>query len=269
MQKRLVATGLLPLLLLLTLGSCASATPRRDSPGSAPASFAVLFVGNSLTFYNDMPLMLRELLERHGEVGPVHLEVVAVPNFGLPDHWRQGTARARIALGGWDVVVLQQGPSATEGRPYLLAYAERFAAEIEAAGARTALYMVWPSRARFSDFDGVSDSYATAAERVDGLLFPVGEAWRAAWARDPDLALYGPDGFHPSAIGSYLAALVMYEQLAGRDPRELPAEIPTDSGSLRLAPEVADRLGEAAVEANERFARREPKDGELHLRRER
>jgi hypothetical protein len=213
----------------------------------------VLFVGNSLTYWNDMPAILQRSLEM-ADVGPLHLEVVAFPNYGLQDHWVEGTARARIALGGWDVVVLQQGPSATEGRPSLLEYSDRFAEEIGRAGARTALYMVWPSRSRFFDFDSVSDSYRTAAQSVGGLLFPAGEAWRSAWARDADLALYGSDDFHPSLLGSYLAALVMYEQLANRDPRDLPPEVPTPSGPVALSPEVANTLQEAAVEANSRFA---------------
>ena len=54
---------------------------------------------------------------------------------------------------------MQQGPSATEGRPSLLEYAEFFADEIRAVGAEPALYMVWPSQARSFDFEGVSDSY--------------------------------------------------------------------------------------------------------------
>ena len=32
----------------------------------------------------------------------------------------------------------------------------------------------------------------------------------AAWRQDPGLRLYGSDGFHPTVLGSYLAALVIY-----------------------------------------------------------
>ena len=77
---------------------------------------------------------------------------------------------------------------------------------------------VWPSAARRGDFDRVAESYRGAADLIGGDLFPVGEAWRAAWARDPALPLYGPDGFHPSPLGSYLAALVIFEALTGRLP---------------------------------------------------
>ncbi len=240
-------------LALAGSASCGAGSTSPPPPGPEPEDLAVLFIGNSLTAWNDIPVTLRLLLE-NADVGSIVVESVAFPDFGLEDHWRTGPARDRIAAGGWDVVILQQGPSATEGRPSLLEYSQRFADEIELVGARTALYMVWPAQARFFDFDGVSDSYATAAALVGGLLFPAGEAWRAAWAYDADLALYGPDGFHPSLLGSYLAALVMYEQLSGRDPRDLPAVIPTASGNTTLDPATAAVLHQAAAEANEQFA---------------
>ena len=48
---------------------------------------------------------------------------------------------------------------------------------------------------------------------MKAALIPAGDAWRAAWGADSGLQLYGPDGFHPSPIGTYLAALVAYEQI--------------------------------------------------------
>lgn len=242
--------------MLVALYSCGSGT---TGPGGsvqgiappAPGDLGVLLIGNSLTYWNDMPQLLGELLES-ADIGPVHIRSVAFPDFGLQDHWVEGTARRAIALGAWDVVVLQQGPSATEGRPSLLEYSERFAGDIRAIGAVPALYMVWPAWTRTFDFDGVSDSYSTAAELVEGLLFPGGEAWRFAWAHDENAPLYGPDGFHPTVAGSYLVALVMYQQLADRDPRDLPSDRFVSDG---IDATLAEILLIAAAEANERFQR--------------
>lgn len=218
----------------------------------------VLFVGNSLTYQNDLPSILQALIDSAG-LGPSTMARVAFPNFGLEDHWVDGTARTAISSQRWSIVALQQGPSATEGRPSLLEFTERFAPLITGAGARPALYMVWPSRARAFDFDGVSESYRMAADLVGGLLFPVGDAWRAAWRMDSTLALYGPDGFHPSPSGSYLAALVMFEQITGRSPVGLPPALDVDAPAsapapapvrIDLPPETAALLQRAAAEAN-------------------
>ncbi|HEX4913988.1 MAG TPA: SGNH/GDSL hydrolase family protein [Vicinamibacterales bacterium] len=187
---------------------------------SQPAPVRVLFVGNSLTYANDLPASVCALARSAGR--EAICESVARPDYGLEEHWNDGEAR-RVIARGWDVVVLQQGPSALpESRRLLIAYARRFDAEIKKAGARTAFYMVWPSRARRGDFAGVSQSYRAAAKDVKAQLMPVGDAWRAAWAVDADLQLYGPDGFHPSPIGSYLAALVIYEQVFAAPPPLTP-----------------------------------------------
>jgi hypothetical protein len=113
-------------------------------------------------------------------------------------------------------------------------YVRRFDNEIKRIGARTALYMVWPSAARSDDFDAVVASYAIAARDVDALLLPVGEAWRAAWRYDASLPLYADDRFHPSVLGSYLGALVIYERLTGRSAEGLPAIVPVTARSLKI-----------------------------------
>lgn len=213
------------------------------------AGLRLLFIGNSLTYTNDLPDMVGKLLERAG-VAVEEIDTEARPDYGLPDHWLSKTTLKAIASGAWDIVIMQQGPSATEGRPYLLEYTGLFAAEIRKAGGRPALYMVWPSAARLRDFPGVVDSYKTAAMQNDAQLFPVAVAWMAAWRQDPKLRLYGRDGFHPSRLGTYLAALVIFQQISGRDPRDLPALIPGARKDDPIPPEQASLLQEAAAEAN-------------------
>ena len=174
-------------------------------------------------------------------------ESVAKPDYSLEDHWNERDARQAIAR-GWDVVVLQQGPSAlTESRVLLVGYAKRFDAEIRKTGARTALYMVWPSRTRCGDFPGVSQSYTAAAKAVGGLLLPAGDAWRVAWSIDAELPLYRPDGLHPTTMGTYLASLVIYRQIFN----EAPASAPT----FGVSAAHAGLLQRAAAETVARLAR--------------
>lgn len=181
----------------------------------------ILFVGNSLTYQNDLPGMVCQLARSVGR--RLVCESVAQPDYGLEEHWNAGEARTAIAGGRWDIVVLQQGPSALPAsRRLLIDYTKRFDAEIKKAGARTALYMVWPSRQRSGDAEGVSQSYRAAAKSVDALLLPVGDAWRNAWAVDRDLPLYAADNFHPSGVGTYLAALVVYRHLLGEPAPATP-----------------------------------------------
>ncbi len=182
-----------------------------------------LFVGNSLTYVNDLPAMIEAVAAQAGLKGRVTCRAIALPDFGLEEHWNDGRAAGAIRKGRWTHIVLQQGPtSLPESETVLRTYTRRFAVEAKAHGAIVGLYSVWPPLSRFGSFDAVTASYAHAAQDVGGLLVPVGEAWRAAWRRDQSLGLYGPDGFHPSPIGTYLAALVFLERLTGRSPVGLP-----------------------------------------------
>jgi hypothetical protein len=222
-------------------------------PPADSAALNILFVGNSLTYSNDLPGMVEALIDSAG-LGPVEVQSVAEPNYGLEEHWFAGAAAQVIDFGGWDFVVLQQGPSATEGRPFLLEYTIRFDSLIRAVGAVPALYMVWPSFVRSGDWDGVHDSYRTAADTVGGLFLPAGEAWRVAWEQDATLQLYDVDGFHPSALGTYAAALVMVERFTGRSPVGLARRFRTSSGVVvDLPEETAALVQEAAREASARF----------------
>lgn len=195
----------------------------------------VLFIGNSLTVANDMPRMVANISQLRGTTTLLP-EVIAFPDHSLEDHWNRPDARAAIARGGWQTVVLQQGPSALpESQVLLREYTRRFDTEIRKSGARTALYMVWPSKARAGDFDGVATSYRAAAKDVGAVLLPAGDAWRAAWRLDSSLALYDADGFHPSQLGSLLAALVIGEEL-------LPAPLASYS-SLTLSGDARSPFG--------------------------
>jgi hypothetical protein len=214
---------------------------------SAPTSgLQVLFIGNSLTYANDLPGTLRRMALAAGDT--MQVTTVAEPNFALIDHYLGGSdALAVIASRRWDYVVLQQGPSTTPiNRDSLIIATRFFAPHIRNAGAVPALYMVWPTSDRTAFFDAARISYQMAADTVDGIFMPAGRAWVKAWETDPTLTLYDADGLHPTAMGTYLAALVIYERLTGHDARLLPVN-PLVQGIPLGAPEATVRLLQRAA----------------------
>ena len=237
---------LLATALFGTSGGWANENPSLDD------RLDILFVGNSLTYANDLPRLVETILQ-HGQQEVGRIEMRAHANWGLQDHWSSHKTHKHLDAHNWDLVVLQQGPSATEGRPSLLRYSARFADKIRSNGGQTALYMVWPSASRSFDFAGVIDSYRSAAEQVDGTLFPAGEAWQLAWNQDRNLPLYDPDRFHPSSLGTLLVAFVISDQLAPgilEDPGLRSALVEMGAPEDRLQIMV-----EAAAEANARARR--------------
>jgi hypothetical protein len=201
------------LLLRVALAAAIGVLVGAGAMRAAPAEpLRVLFVGNSLTEANDLPAVVASLSRSTGRA--VETGSVVSGGYSLEDHWNSSDAPKEILTGGWDVVVLQQGPSALpESQAHLKLWARRFAALAQRAGARAGLLTVWPEFYRRSALGAVITSYRNAAKAAGADLFPAGDAWRRAWACDRSLALYGADGFHPSRLGTYLAALVVYGRL--------------------------------------------------------
>jgi hypothetical protein len=208
----------------------------------------VLFVGNSLTRSNDLPARAAALAASTGR--RLQYKSVVYAGFSLEDHWNLGAARAALASGEWDVVVMQQGPSSLpESQEHLRTWASRFAELARAVKTRPALLTVWPEGVRRSALPDVISSYRLAAQAAGAELFPAGEAWQAAWRCGLRPSLYGPDGFHPSLLGTYEAALVVYGGLFGAPVRSRvlnPAgEKPRTARLLQAA--AATALGRAVA----------------------
>lgn len=107
-------------------------------PEPAPTGSArVLFIGNSLTYTNDLPAMVAELGRANGIT--VSTSSVALGGTALVDHLTMGPAVGEIARGGWSAVVMQQGPTpAGICRDTLVLATRAFATRIRAVGATPA-----------------------------------------------------------------------------------------------------------------------------------
>jgi hypothetical protein len=217
--------------------------------GAQTTELHVLFVGNSLTATNDLPAVVAAIGDRAGGAR-ITYRTVAPGGVSLEDHWTLTGAREALDAERWDAVVLQQGPSALpESQTNLLEWAQRWADAARERGARPALFSVWPETTRPWAWAAVYASYANAAAAADAELYPAGVAWKEAWRRDPKLALYGPDGFHPSRLGTYLAALVVYGGLAGKLPATVPRAVDVGGRRLTVTARTAKTLRAAAAAA--------------------
>lgn len=243
-------------LLALMIPTLLTCERKPTGPLIGDGELSILFIGNSLTATNELPALVATIAESVGH--SIAFGSIAPPNFSLEDHWNTGTTE-RIREARADVVVMQQGPSTLpENQEHLRIWAQQLAAPIREAGGSPALFMVWPSKARFEFFDAVRESYQGAAQAVNGTFLPAGETWRTAWRLDPDLSLYGPDDFHPSLLGSLAAALTIYAVLFEDDVSDLPSRLLPSSEHLspiELDPETAALLYQAVDETVASFSR--------------
>lgn len=217
----------------------------------APAgSTKVLFIGSSLIDAHDMPVTVAQLAASAG-LPQCFCVSVAYQDYELDDHFAQGDALRALNSENWHFVVLQQGPSALpESRVRLLKGAGDLARVAQQRGAQTILYMPWPARDRQFDFPAVIESYRVAADSVGAMLAPAGQAWLLAWEQDATLPFYGPNGYYPSEMGSYLASLVIFQRIYGRSPVDVQTPAVVNGQSQSWPPPQVRLLQQAAAAAN-------------------
>ena len=199
-------TRILSLIIVLSMLGC-------TTQGQEPIDVIhVLFVGNSLTYTNDLPELVKNIAAKKGMV--IEVSMLAKPNYAIVDHWAEGEVQGLINSKRFDYVVIQQGPSSQkEGRDMLIRDGKKYARLCKKNNAQLVYFMVWPAQYYYPTFDGVITNYTAAAEVNNAILCPVGKAWKAHFDATQDFSYYGPDGFHPSLQGSTVAAQVIVERL--------------------------------------------------------
>lgn len=218
----------LPWLMLLL--ACSGTPPA--SPDPAPRAQPrrnVLFIGNSYTYVNDLPGMFTRLAAAGGF--DAEAAMVAAGGWTLADHAASGQTLEAIQRTKWDYVVLQEQsevPAIERERVESMYPAvRRLVRAIAAVGGKPVLFMTWGHREGlheegFKDFEAMqselSEGYARIARELGVEVAAVGNAWRNARARTPEISLWQPDGSHPTVHGSYLAACVLYSTVFKRSP---------------------------------------------------
>lgn len=187
--------------------------PEVDPPDS------ILFVGNSYTFANGgMDSVFAMLVESaHPGCGLV-TGMVAVGGYTLQDHWNDPATMAEIGR-GWDLVVFQEQSTRPLTDPGLMwEYAVLLGEAVEEAGGHPGFFMTWAREWAPGTTWELAGAYFHAGALADGMVAPAGLAWSAVLEESPGFDLYEGDGSHPTARGTYLAALVIYSSIWGESP---------------------------------------------------
>lgn len=184
----------------------------------------VLFIGNSYTYFNNLPQLVSAISESTGTRLITRKSVVGGSH--LSEHWngqRGLKSREMIENGDFDIVVLQEfSLGAVNEEDSLFKYVRLFSDLIRKNNGRPFLYMTWAREKQPEQQEVISRVYREAGAENDAVVVPVGEAWVLAQKRDPGLKLYIGDGSHPSSYGTFLAACAFIKSILN----ELPASLP-------------------------------------------
>ena len=208
----------------------------------------ILFIGNSYTFYNDLPKLFQSLATENGRsvecrevlCGGRHL----YDYLDRPDEYKD-KLDSILEAETFDYAILQDHSIGAMIDPDRFHDAvkrmkEKFGDRVE----KIVLYATWGRKegsatlaehgwTRLGMTQTIAREYRACALANGCTVSPVGECFADVMALTGEINLYNPDLTHPSYEGSCLAAIMHYAKIFGK--------LPTQTASLNL-PDVTVEL---------------------------
>ena len=207
----------------------------------------ILMLGNSYTYFFDMPRILQGLFDVNGVDARVNSITAGgrelTQNLDEKDALHAQIVQA-CAENTYDVLVLQEQSS--KAMEYYREFLHGVSGCISLVSpARTVLYATWGRKEGCDLLDhfgwttqtmteGLAASYDAAARKCGATCAHVGKCFAAIRAKGIDAELYDPDLSHPSYAGSCVAAMALYKSIVGN--------VPANLSSLTLDAKTADAL---------------------------
>ena len=209
-MKLKLLISIIPMLLFSALGF--SQNPQKK----------ILFVGNSITYFNDMPILFQDIANNKGK--NVAVQQHTVGGTGFVNHVVDANLYTLFRNNVWDAVVLQPGSGESAGASWpvnttiqrgqvLLDSIRRYS-----PCAKVFLYQIpygVPSPTTYNTYQTVQtqikDSITKMADNLQLPFVPAGESARMHYTAQQDLLLHGSyNDIHPNLNGSYLVAATMF-----------------------------------------------------------
>ncbi len=217
----------------------------------------ILFMGNSYTYYNDLPALFEKLCLSNGK--NVSVQSLTVGGRKLfenldPDDEQCAKLTAYLGDGRPDVLFLQE-QSVLPAVNFDLFFQGVKGLYDTVSAQRTILYATWGRQTGSETLaahgwtkDGMTEllyaSYRHAAEEIGGEVSPVGLCFREMNHKHPEVELYDPDGSHPSLYGSVLATVCHYYAVFG--------ELPCGFDALEVDEDVLHAMEDVILSVYER-----------------
>lgn len=221
----------------------------------------VLFIGNSYVYTNDLPSTLKTLSEECGNL--MEYEQSTPGGCTFHDHLSNSTSMSLISNGGWDYVILQeqsQLPSFPDSQVEneCLPYAASLCNNIRSSApdANIVFFMTWGRKDGDANncqyfeplctYEGMDSllylRYMMMGEQNQAIVSPVGKVWHTLRDNHPEIDLYISDGSHPSAAGTYAAAVTFYTILFQHSPLCITNNLTLDEDVARIIRETAEEV---------------------------
>lgn len=233
----------------------------------------VLLVGNSFMYYNNGVGSYAGKISR--ELGdPISFTMAAIggaglswhpvksylnPDNGLRSYSTTGDGTNRLVFHDYpdgkifDAVILQdnsQGPIHPQLSGLFAKYAALHCRDIREAGSEPLIMMTWAYADKPEMTEQLANATIAVANANKAMVVPVGLAFAEALKGKPDLKLIVADNRHPTPVGTYLEACVIFATLAKKSPEGAKCN---GIGHARISSDTAAYLQKVAWNTVSRF----------------
>jgi hypothetical protein len=217
----------------------------------------VLFVGNSFTYFYNLPQVVAAMSESQGKEIITRQSTVGGSDLG--QHWRKEKGTKTMSLleaENWDYVVFNNhSTSPIDSQDEFYDYGKKFADLVKSKGAQPVFMQTWAYKSNPLMQPAITAAYGNLAEETGSLLVPGGILFQQVREWRPDMNMFFDDK-HPSSNATYLLGLAFYRFFTNDSLEKIPARITTNDKDgellylLFVQNEDADFLKQVVVEAN-------------------
>ena len=179
-------------------------------------------VGNSFTFYYNLPITIEQLAKSKGLNWEVHQSTAS--GATLKQHWEgeKGlrTTKKLKRKRYQHIIIQEHSTYPITALDSTQKYLNKIL-DLSSKSAQKYLYATWQylnlkiENSSLGSSEPIEVALASIRPSSDILILPVGRAFDLFQERYPEQSLFTSDQKHPNPIGSYLAACVIFSRVSG------------------------------------------------------
>ena len=184
----------------------------------------ILFIGNSFTFYWNLPLVVEAMANERNYNYDITQSTAS--GSSLKDNWFENDelkSKTLITTGRYDRVVLQDySLNPLQNLVESQMYFTDFIDWVKANNGAPYIYATWMykgiSNNNYDVVDPIQDALQPVADKTGAVMVPIDQAFRTLQKKHPNIPIFMSDNKHPSPVGTYLAACVYFRIFTGESP---------------------------------------------------
>lgn len=254
-KRSIFVIGLLALALLSTCKKQDDDSPTTPD-GTDDGILKVAFIGNSHTYYHDLPNTVKQITISSGFSDSILVAVAAPGGYSLEEHAAYQPTLDLLKAEHWDWVILQENasraalaPNEAEMRFFPFVQQIKNLLRSQNSETKLLLYLTHAYQEGTPDCTARPDictyeqmqnqirrNYVEIGDRLGIGIAPAGIMWKILLERE-ELPLWNEDTIHPSPLGSYVSALTIYaimQEQSLKDELYTPSFVEPDHKTLIL-----------------------------------